>query len=320
LAEEKLLDKVSAELRTRHYSRRTEKVYISWIKRFILFHNKRHPAEMGAEEIRVFVNNLANKHHVSSSTQNQALQAILYLYKNVLKKEIEFINSVRRTKIIKHLPVVFSRNEAASILNNLSGVNKLFISLLYGTGLRISEGLRLRIKDIDFEMNQIIVRDGKGEKDRITVLPQKLLPQLKDHIRKVKYLHQLDLKNNLGETILPYALSKKYPNASAEFGWQYLFPARGMVYDEKKKKKFRYHIHESVIQKDVKKAIKMAGITKQGSTHTFRHSFATHLLDSGHDIRTVQELLGHKNVRTTMIYTHVLKTVMGVKSPLDNLI
>jgi len=316
----KLLDIVRTELRTRHYSLRTEKTYISWIKRFILFHNKRHPKEMGTQEIKAFINDLANNHSVSSSTQNQALQAILFLYKNILEKEIEFINEINRTRRIKHLPVVFSRKESKDILDNLQGIPKLFICLLYGTGLRLSEGLRLRVKDIDFEMNQIIVRDGKGEQDRITVLPQKLVQQLKEQVRKVKNLHQLDLKNDLGETILPYALSKKYPNASKEFGWQYLFPAKVLVSDEKTKKKYRFHIHESVIQKEVKKAIRLAGITKSGSTHTFRHSFATHLLDSGHDIRTVQELLGHKSVKTTQVYTHILKTVIGVKSPLDNIL
>ncbi|HSW56033.1 MAG TPA: integron integrase [Ignavibacteriaceae bacterium] len=320
MPEPKLLDKVRTELRTKHYSVRTEKTYVSWIYRFILFHSKKHPKDMGADEIKAFINNLATNHHVSSSTQNQALQSILFLYKHIIKKDIEFIDSISRAKRIKHLPEVFSRNEAASILKYLSGVNKLFVSLLYGTGMRLSEGLRLRIKDVDFEMNQIIVRDGKGEKDRITVLPQKLIGDLKDQIRKVHNLHQIDLKKGTGETILPYALNRKYPNAAKEFGWQYLFPASSYYYDEKTKKRYRYHIHESVIQKEVKKAIKLTGINKPGSTHTFRHSFATHLLDSGHDIRTVQELLGHKSVKTTMIYTHVLKTVMGVKSPLDNLL
>ena len=316
----KLLDIVRMELRTRHYSIRTEKTYLNWIKRFIIFHNKRHPIEMGTQEIKTFINDLANNHYVSSSTQNQALQSILFLYKNILKKEIDFINEINRTRRIKHLPVIFSRKESKDILDNLQGIPKLFISLLYGTGSRLSEGLRLRVKDIDFEMNQIIVRDGKGEQDRITVLPQKLVPQLKEQIRKEKNIHQLDLKRGLGETTLPYALSKKYLNASKEFGWQYLFPAKGLIYDEKTKKKYRYHIHESVIQKEVKKAIRLAGINKSGSTHTFRHSFATHLLDSGHDIRTVQEILGHKSVKTTMIYTHVLKTVLGVRSPLDSIL
>ncbi|MBT8392592.1 MAG: integron integrase [Ignavibacteriaceae bacterium] len=320
MPELKLLDKVRTELRSKHYSKRTEAVYTNWIKRFILFNNKRHPRDMGADEIKAFINNLATNHHVSSSTQNQALQSILFLYKHIVKKDIAFIDSISRAKRIKHLPVVFSRNEVLIILNNLSGINKLFVSLLYGTGMRLSEGLRLRIKDIDFEMNQINVRDGKGEKDRITVLPTKLVSEFKAHIRKLNDLHNIDLKKGLGETVLPYALKKKYPNAAKEFGWQYLFPAKSYYYNEKSKKKYRYHIHESVIQKEVKKAIKIAGIIKHGSTHTFRHSFATHLLDSGQDIRTVQELLGHKSIKTTMIYTHVLKTVMGVRSPLDNIL
>jgi len=316
----KLLEEIRNTLRVNHYSRRTEEAYISWIRRYILFHNKRHPNEMGTEEIRKFINNLAISHHVSSSTQNQALQAIFFLYKKVLKKEIDWIKEIKSVQRVKHLPVVFSQKEAADIIANLTGVPKLFISLLYGTGMRLSEGLRLRVKDIDFEMNQIIIRDGKGEKDRITVLPQKLIPELKEHIRRVMNLHKIDLRKGFGETILPYALDKKYPNAAKEFGWQYVFPSKDLVQDEKKEKKLRGHIHESVIQKEIKKSIKLAGINKSGSVHTLRHSFATHLLDSGYDIRTVQELLGHKSVKTTMIYTHILKTVMGVKSPLDNIL
>lgn len=307
-------------LRAKHYSRKTEKAYISWIKQFVIFHNKTHPEKLGKEKIQQFLNYLTIKRKVSSSTQNQALQGILFLYKNVLEQDVGWIEDIKKPQRIKHLPVVFSRAEAAKVLSSMTGIPKLFISLLYGTGMRLSEGLRLRVKDIDFEMNQIIVRDGKGEKDRITVLPQKLVPQLKDQIRKVKNLHNLDLKNGSGEAILPYALSKKYPNAAREFGWQYIFPAKSLVYDRDKKKKFRAHLHESVIQKEVKKAIRLAGIDKPGSTHTFRHSFATHVLDSGYDIRTLQELLGHKSVKTTMIYTHVLKTVMGVRSPLDSMI
>lgn len=316
----KLLEQVRELLRVKHYSKRTEKTYLNWIKRFILYHNKRHPVDMGAEEIKAFINDLANNKNVSSSTQNQALQAILFLYKYVLNKDIEFISEINRTRKVKHLPVVFSQKESKEIIDRLEGIPKLFICLLYGTGMRLSEGLRLRVKDIDFEMNQIIIRDGKGEQDRITVLPQKLISQLKEHIRKVKNLHQLDLKKGEGQTVLPYALSKKYPNAAKEFGWQYVFPAKGLVYDEKTNRKYRFHIHESVIQKEVRKALRLSGINKPGSTHTFRHSFATHLLESGHDIRTLQEILGHKSVKTTMIYTHVLKTVLGVRSPLDNIL
>lgn len=259
-------------------------------------------------------------YYLTGSTQNQALQGILFLYKNILKKDVGWIADIKYATRIKHLPVVFSRSETATILNNLNGVIKLIVSLLYGTGMRLGEVLNLRVKDIDFEMNQIMVRDGKGEKDRITVLPQKLKEELKNHLRKVKNLHIKDLKEGNGKTKLPYALSKKYINADKEFGWQYVFPASGFVYDKENKVKFRFHLHESVIQKEVKKALKNTGINKPGTPHTFRHSFATHLLDAGQDIRTVQELLGHKSVKTTMIYTHVLKTVMGVKSPIDNLI
>ncbi len=316
----KLLDQVRNTLRANHYSVRTEESYISWIKRFILFNNKIHPDKLGAEAIRNYLNYLAVEKHVSSSTQNQAMQGILYLYKNVLKKDVGWIKEIKHAKRVKHLPVVFSRNETSEILSRLDGTIKLFVSLMYGTGMRLSECLRLRVKDIDFEMNEIVVRDGKGEKDRITLLPQKMIPILKEHIRKVKNLHEKDLRNGFGLTILPYALKDKYPNADKEFGWQYVFPSTVFIDDKKMKLKYRYHIHESVIQKEIRKALKAAGIDKPGSPHTFRHSFATHLLDSGYDIRTIQELLGHKSVKTTMIYTHVLKTVMGVRSPLDSII
>ncbi len=316
----KLIDQIKTELRVNCYSKKTEEAYVGWIKRFILFHNKRHPNEMGKEEIQKFINHLSVEQNVSSSTQNQALQAILYLYKNVLKKEVGWLEDIKHATRIKHLPVVFSKAETAKILSNLSGVVKLIVSLMYGTGMRLGEVLKLRVKDIDFEMNQIIVRDGKGEKDRITLLPQKLIPELKEHLRKVKNLHQRDLKDGSGKTKLPYALARKYVNADKEFGWQYVFPASGFVYDKESKLKYRYHIHESVIQKAVKESIKKCGITKPGSPHTFRHSFATHLLEMGQDIRTIQELLGHKSVKTTMIYTHVLKTVLGVRSPIDSII
>jgi integron integrase len=292
----RLLEQVRTHLKVNHYSKKTEEAYIGWIKRYILFHNKRHPNEMGKDEIQKFINHLAVEQNVSSSTQNQALQAILYLYKNILNNNVGWLDDIKHATRIKHLPVVFSRNETAQILNKLTGVNKLVVSMLYGTGMRLGEVLNLRIKDIDFEMNQIMVRDGKGEKDRITVLPQKLIPELKEQIRKVKNLHIKDLAEGLGRTKLPYALAKKYINADKEFGWQYVFPASGFVYDKESKLKSRIHIHESVIQKAVKEAIKKSGINKPGSPHTFRHSFATHLLEMGQDIRTVQELLGHQSV------------------------
>jgi integron integrase len=317
LAEEKLLVKVKTEIRTRHYSRRTEQAYAGWIKRFILFHNRRHPKEMGAEEIKAFINNLATNHHVSSSTQNQALKAILFLYKNILNKDVGWIEEVKRTSRVKHLPLVFSKREVNKILEQLNGVPKLIASLLYGAGLRLTEGLRLRIKDIDIDYKQIVVRDGKGEKDRITVLPVSIIPDLKSHLNKVYLMHKKDLNSGLGETILPYALRRKYPNAGREFGWQYAFPADKYIFDNKERIKVRYHIHSSTIQRAVKEAIGKSGVNKPGSPHTFRHSFATHLLENGNDIRSIQELLGHKSLKTTMIYTHVLNRGIGIKSPLD---
>jgi integron integrase len=316
----KLLDLVRMELRTNHYSPKTETSYTSWIKKYIIFNNKIHPDKLGAEAIRNYLNYLAVERNVSSSTQNQALQGILFLYKKVLQKDVGWIEEIKHTKRIKHLPVVFSRNEAAEIIKNLEGTIKIIVAMMYGTGMRISEVLRLRVKDIDFELNEIIVRDGKGEKDRITLLPQKIVPLLNEHLNKVKRLHNNDLKNRNGRTILPYALERKYVNANKEFGWQYVFPSNSLTYDKERKFSYRYHLNESLIQKEIKKAIKKANINKQGSAHTFRHSFATALLENGYDIRTIQELLGHQSVKTTMIYTHILKSVMGVRSPLDNIL
>lgn len=313
----KLLDQVRAYLRVHHYSVKTEKSYLSWIKRYIYFHDKRHPGEMGAEEIRAFISHLASHHNVSSATQNQALQGVLFLYKNVLKKDVGWIDEIKRASRIKHLPVVFSKNETSKIFEHLSGTPKIIISLLYGSGLRLSEALRLRIKDIDFDYKQIIVRDGKGEKDRHTILPTSITTELKKHLNEVFKLHKADLKKGKGDTILPYALKKKYPNAGKDFYWQYAFPADKYIRDEKSGLSYRFHIHPSTIQRTVKEAIKKAGVNKQGSPHTFRHSFATHLLENGYDIRTIQELLGHNSIKTTMIYTHVLNRGFGVKSPLD---
>ena len=313
----KLLDQVRIILRTNHYSKKTEEAYLSWIKRYILFHNKRHPVEMGKEEIQNFVNYLAVEKHVSSSTQNQALQGILYLYKKIIKKDVGWLDEIKHVKRINHLPVVLTKDETAQLLKQFEGTIKLFVSLLYGTGMRLSEGLRLRIKDIDFEARQITIRDGKGEKDRITILPDKLIIPMRGHIQKVKNLHNIDLKSGFGETILPYALKRKYPNAGKELGWQYVFPAKSFTYDKINKFKFRYHIHESVIQKEFKSALQRTEILKQASVHTLRHSFATHLLESGVDIRTIQELLGHQSLKTTMVYTHIMNKFSGVKSPFD---
>lgn len=317
MSETKLLDIVRNELKTRHYSSKTVAAYASWIKRFILFHKNRHPKDMGAEEIRAFVDNLVTNHHVSSATQNQALQGILFLYKNILNKDVGWIENIKRSSRVKHLPVVLSKKEVIKVFNNLEGRNKIIVSLLYGSGLRLSECLKLRIKDIDFDYKQILVRDGKGEKDRHTILPDSAIPDLKEHLNRVYLKHKEDLKIGKGETILPYALKKKYPNAGKEFGWQYAFPANKFIKDKESGLIFRWHIHESTIQRAVKEAVKKAGLTKSASPHTFRHSFATHLLENGYDIRTIQELLGHKSVRTTMIYTHVLNRGLGVKSPLD---
>lgn len=313
----KLLEEVRTTLRTNHYSKKTEESYTSWIKQFIIFNKKRHPSEMGKEEIQNFINYLAIKRHVASATQNQALQGILYLYKNVLNKDVGWLDNIKHATRIKHLPVVFSKDEVRKIFEKLSGVTKLVVSLLYGSGLRLSECLNLRIKDIDFDYKQIIVRDGKGEKDRHTILPFTIIPDLKKHLNKVYKQHKTDLVDGRGETLLPYALKRKYPNAGKEFGWQFAFPADKFLKEKESGLIYRWHIHESTIQRAVKDAINKAGVNKPGSPHTFRHSFATHLLENGSDIRTIQELLGHQSVKTTMIYTHVLNRGVGVRSPLD---
>lgn len=313
----KLLDQVRIEMRTNHYSPKTEESYVGWIKKFILFNGKIHPEKLGIEEIRNFVNDLAVKKKVAASTQNQALQAILYLYKNIIKKDIGWIENIKHAARVKHLPVVFSKRETMKIFEHFEGTPKLVVSLLYGSGLRLAECLNLRIKDIDFDYKQIIVRDGKGEKDRHSVLPTTIIPELKSHLNEVYKQHKKDLTSGKGETVLPYALKRKYPNAGKEFGWQYVFPADKFIKEKESGLIFRYHLHESTIQRAVKDAIKKAGVNKPGSPHTFRHSFATHLLENGADIRTIQELLGHNSVKTTMIYTHVLNRGLGVKSPLD---
>ena len=317
-AKPKLLDQVKTHLRSLHYSRRTEESYINWIKRFIIFNNKIHPEQIGKDQIRKFLNHLAVERNVSASTQNQALQAILFLYKEIIHKDVGWVDDIQRPVKPKHIPVVFSQSEARIVLNNMGGLPQFIAQLLYGSGLRLSEALRLRVKDIDFEYRHIIIRDAKGEKDRVTLLPESLIPKIKDQIDKRLILHNADLKKGFGDAVLPYALAAKYKNASKEFGWQYLFPAEKVVPDENGKK-IRHHFHESTVTKAIKAAIKKSGIEKPtASAHTFRHSFATHLLQSNYDIRTVQELLGHKDVRVTMIYTHIIKNLgLGVKSPLD---
>ena len=314
----KLLDQVRQVIRVKHYSLRTEESYINWIKRFIFFHNKKHPIEMGEKEIGQFITHLAKNKKVSASTQNQALCAIVFLYKNVLQKDLNNTISIYWSKRPKKIPVVLTKSEAVEVLNNLKGTNWLIGMFLYGSGLRLSETLQLRVKDIDFNYNQIFIRDSKGERDRTTMLPQKIVPALKNHLNKVEKMHQEDLKNGFGSVYLPNAIERKYPNAKYEWGWQYVFPASRISTDPKSGIARRHHLYDTVIQKAVKQAIRDARIIKQASCHTFRHSFATHLLESGYDIRTIQELLGHKNVETTMIYTHVIKTGgKGVRSPAD---
>jgi len=314
----KLLERVKTQLRVNHYSRKTEEVYLGWIKRFILFHNKKHPEEMGEKEVQRFLNNLAVERHVSASTQNQALCAILFLYKSVLMKNFGWMDDLVNARKSIRLPVVFTKAEVREVFSHLEGVPKLVCSLLYGAGLRLNEALSLRIKDIDFEHRQVIVREAKGDKDRITALPQSIVPELKQHLNKVYLQHKEDLKQGKGKTKLPYALAGKYPNADSEFYWQFAFPANKFIKDENSDLIFRFHIHESTIQKAIKTAVKKAKIFKPATSHTFRHSFATHLLEAGYDIRTIQELLGHSSVKTTMIYTHVANLGAGIKSPLDD--
>jgi integron integrase len=314
----KLLDQVRSELRLRHYSIRTEQAYLHWIKRFIIFHNKRHPSDMGEAEISQFLSHLAEGLNVAASTQNQALSAILFLYRDVLGLSLHQLNNVQRAKKPARLPVVFTREEIRSVLAHLEGTKWLIVSLLYGSGLRLMECLRLRIKDIDFQYNQITVRDGKGSKDRVTILPEPLKEPLMRHLERVKALHEYDLRQGFGQVYLPYALERKYPHASRQWGWQYAFPAPKRSVDPRTGRLRSHHLAENVIQKVVSSAIQRAGVAKPGSCHTFRHSLATHLLEAGYDIRTIQELLGHKDVSTTMIYTHVLnKGGKAVKSPLE---
>jgi integron integrase len=314
----RLLAEVHNVARMRHFSIRTEQAYVNWIRRFILFHQKRHPRDMGEAEIRTFISHLAVEGEISASTQTVALSALLFLYRDVLKKELPYVSNIERAQKPKRLPLVFTRDETKRILATLEGAHWLVVGLLYGAGLRVMECLRLRVKDVDFTYGQITVRDGKGEKDRVTMLPVGLREPLEHYLQKVKLLHKDDLKAGLGEVFLPYALARKYPQAPKEWGWQYVFPASTRSIDPRSGKQRRHHLSDDVIQKAVKKAIRGAGILKNGSCHTFRHSFATHFLENGYDIRTVQELLGHKDVRTTMIYTHVLnRGGRGVQSPMD---
>jgi len=314
----KLLDQLRDALRTKHYSYRTEQTYMDWCKRYIIYHNKRHPAQMGVPEIQAFITHLATDRNMAASSQNQALSAILFLYRYVLLREIDFPTNLIRAKKPERLPTVLTKAEALSIIGRMNGISRLMVQLLFGSGLRLMECLRLRVKDIDFSNRQIIVRDGKGENDRSVPLPESVVFDLQTHIQKVKDLHEQDLHEGYGEVHLPYALERKYPNASREIGWQYVFPASQRSVDPQTGKVMRHHQHESVLQRSIKQAVRLSKINKSVSPHTFRHFFATHLLQNGYDIRTVQEILGHKDVKTTMIYTHVLnRGGLAVKSPLD---
>jgi integron integrase len=316
----RLLDRVREAIRARHYSRRTEESYVAWIRRLILFHHKRHPADMGRVEISRFLSSLAVDSKVSASTQNQALGALLFLYRDVLHRDVGELEGVVRAKSPRRLPVVLSREEVRSILDQIRGAPRLMATLMYGAGLRLLECARLRVKDVDFACNQIMVREGKGAKDRVTLLPGTVKPALARHLDAARRQHDKDLANGAGWVELPAALGGKYPSAGREWAWQWVFPATRIYTDRQSGERRRHHLHESVVQRAVRSAVLRLGIPKPATCHTFRHSFATHLLENGHDIRTVQELLGHRDVSTTMIYTHVLNRGWGaVRSPVDTL-
>ena len=316
----KLLDEVRRVIRLKHYSIRTEQSYCDWIKRFILFSGTRHPKEMGEAEVTAFLSHLATDLNVAASTQNQALSAILFLYGQVLDQKLGWLDGVERARRPAKLPVVFTKEEAERVLGQMKGTTSLMARLLYGTGIRVMECVRLRVKDIDFGYLQITVREGKGAKDRVTMLPVSLVEELREQVERVRLLHASDLRDGYGSVWLPGALAVKYPSAPKDFGWQYLFPSSRRSRDPRDPgaDERRHHLDETVLPRAVKLAIRSSGVHQAASCHTFRHSFATHLLENGYDIRTVQELLGHKDVSTTMIYTHVLnKPGVAVRSPLD---
>jgi len=315
---QRLLDQVRHRIRLKHYSVRTEQAYVDWIRRYIHFHGKRHPAAMGAPEVEVFLTDLAVARNVAAATQNQARSALLFLYKEVLAIELPWLDGVEHAKPSTHLPVVLTREEVARVLQRLCGTHRLIGALLYGSGMRIMEGVRLRVKDVEFTRGEIVVRDGKGAKDRMTMLPRNLAPSLRAHLVDVRELHRQDLSDGFGATWLPAALQRKYPGAACDWGWQYVFPARNISRDPRSGVVRRHHVSDQAFQRAMRQAVRDAGIVKPATPHTLRHSFATHLLEAGYDIRTVQELLGHSDVSTTMIYTHVLnRGGRGVVSPLD---
>lgn len=315
----KLLDQVRYTLRVKHYSLRTEEAYLDWIKRYILFHHKQHPKELNSPDIEAFLTHLAVEEHVAASTQDQALSAVLFLYREVLRQDLLYPIDAVRAKQPTHLPTVLSKAEVNRLLSRLSDPYELMAKLLYGCGLRLMECVRLRVKDVDFDQHQIIIRSGKGQKDRDTLLPDSLIPSLQRQLRYAKALHDNDLERGYGQVYLPFALERKYPNANREWGWQYVFPSSKLSSDPRAGHIRRHHVDETGLQKAVKAATRAAEINKSVGCHTLRHSFATHLLEAGYDIRTIQELLGHKSVQTTMIYTHVIKRGgLAVRSPLDS--
>lgn len=316
----RLLDQVRGKIRLKHYSIRTEQAYVDWIRRFILHFGKRHPRELGAAEVAAFLTHLAVAGKVAAATQNQAKSALLFLYREVIEVELPWLDNVERAKAPKRLPVVLTRDEVQALLSRLEGTHWLMASLLYGAGLRLMECLRLRVQDVDFGRKEILVRDGKGFKDRVTMLPAALAAPLRTHLERVRELHRQDLAAGYGAVYLPYALERKYPGAARDWGWQYVFPSAKLAVDPRSGETRRHHVQDQALQRAVKQAVRDADLTKPATPHTLRHSFATHLLEGGSDIRTVQELLGHSDVSTTMIYTHVLnKGGRGVTSPLDRL-
>ena len=316
----RLLDQLRTALRSRHYSRRTEQAYCLWVRRFIHFHDLRHPAGMAEPEINAFLTHLAVADKVSASTQNQALSALLFLYRHVLGRQVAELQGVVRARAPSHVPVVLTRDEVRAVLAQLDGQPRLLAALMYGTGLRLSECLRLRVQDIDFDQHEITVRGGKGAKDRRTMLPRSLDRALVAQLERARWVHRRDLADGWGIVALPDALERKYPAASMDWRWQWVFPQAQRWRNSRTGEQGRHHVHASVIQRAVKDAVGRAGVAKQAGCHTLRHSFATHLLESGYDIRTIQELLGHRSVNTTMVYTHVLNSGgYGVRSPIDSL-
>lgn len=316
----RLIPRVYAALRARHYSRRTEEAYVGWIKRFIFFHGKRHPSSMGADEVNAFLTSLAVDANVSASTQMQALSALMFLYREVLREPLPWLDDLVRARRPFRVPVVLSPEEVRRLFDHLDGTPRLIALMLYGAGLRLLECLQLRVKDVNFARNEVFVRDTKGKRDRVTVLPRSAIDPLKEHLARVRLLHERDLDRGYAGVSMPNALARRYPNAPREIAWQWVFPARRLWRNEREGLDYRHHLHETVMQRAIRDAARAAGFEKRVTCHTLRHSFATHLLERGQDIRTVQELLGHRDVATTMIYTHVLRLgANGVRSPADSL-